>query len=452
MKRTSVFYAVSVLLVVLVAMIGCRGEAPEAPDTSDLSINDLGISFDLDEYGRPIIGPGETNDTEHLPTSSPLVGLTTTDLNTITATDVVNALIGAGPNAPTISNVTVTGVNHAVGTFAGGTGIIGFENGIILSSGNIASVPGPNFYDNVTTNNGLPGDPDLDGLIPGYQTYDATVLEFDFECPTLLVISFQYVFTSDEYNEYVNSPFNDVFGFFVNGTNIALLPDLVTPVAINTVNCNNPYAPPTGANCGLYINNDVSDGGGAINTEMDGLTVVFTATTAVNPGINHIKLAIADAGDEILDSNVFIKGESFLCVPPPPPATLDIHPTSCPNPVNVKSKGVTPAAILGTEGFDVSEIDVSTLLLEGVAPIRHDYQDVATPFEGELCDCTEEGPDGVMDLTLKFKTQELVAAIPQELGWQTLTITGLLHDGTPFEFSDCIILRGLVMDKKIRID
>jgi hypothetical protein len=264
---------------------------------------------------RPDLGGERTNWSP--PPPSP--GIATTDLNSLTLSDVVEAMIGSGPDAPIISNVTYTGANISAGTFTGGTGIIGFENGIILSSGNIASVVGPNSLDDVTTDNSLPGDPDLDGLIPGYQTYDATVLEFDFECPTLQVISFQYVFASDEYNEYVNSPFNDVFGFFLNGVNIALLPDHVTPVAINNVNCNNPYNPPTGANCGLYINNDLSDGGGGIDTEMDGMTVVLTATASVNPGVNHIRLAIADAGDHILDSDVLIKGESFLCAPPPPP-------------------------------------------------------------------------------------------------------------------------------------
>jgi hypothetical protein len=359
----------------------------------------------------------------------------------------VNALLGAGPNAPTVSNITYTGAAVAAGTFSGGTGILGFESGIMLSSGNIASVTGPNVQDGVTTVNGTPGDADLDGLIPGFSTNDAAILEFDFECPVLQVISFTYVFTSDEYNEYVNSQFNDVFGFFVNGVNIAVLPDLVTPVAINNVNCGNPYAPPGGTNCGLYINNDLSDGGGAINTEMDGLTVVFTATTMVNPGLNHIKLAVADAGDFNLDSNVFIQGESFLCVPPPPPATLDIKPGSCPNPINVKSQGVVPMAIVGTEDFDVSDIDPSTILIGGAAPIRWKIADVATTFEGELCDCHDAMGDGWMDLTLKFKTQDLVHLLTDPV--VQLTLTAMLWDGTPLEISDCVKVVGTEKNKEV---
>lgn len=243
-----------------------------------------------------------------------LTGLVTADLNSgLTPTDLVNSLLGSGV---TVSNVQSNCVNIAAGTFTGGTGIIGFDSGIILSSGNIANVIGPNVDDAITADNSMPGDSDLDNLIPGYTTYDACVLEFDF-VPVASTIQFNYVFSSDEYNEWVNSPYNDVFGFFLNGQNIALLPDGVTPVSINNVNCGNPYDGANGCAAGTnpayYINNDLSDGGGAINTEMDGLTVVLIATANVKAGqTNHIKLAVADAGDHILDSNVFIKAESFV--------------------------------------------------------------------------------------------------------------------------------------------
>ena len=236
-------------------------------------------------------------------------GLVTADLDTdLTATDLVNALLGSGV---TVSNVTYTGINSAAGTFSGGTGIIGFESGIILSTGNIADVVGPNEDSGTTTDNGQPGDSDLDSLIPGYDTFDATVLEFDF-VPSTSVISFQYVFGSEEYNEYVNSDYNNVFGFFVNGVNQALIPGTSTPVAINNVNGGNPYGT-SSSNPAYYRNNDCYDGGCSIDTELDGLTVVLTVTATVTPGVpNHIKLAIADAGDSILDSDVFIKAESFI--------------------------------------------------------------------------------------------------------------------------------------------
>jgi hypothetical protein len=125
--------------------------------------------------------------------------VTTQDLNSgLGPADLVTALLGPGV---TVSNVTFTGANAAAGTFAGGTGIIGFESGIMLSSGNVAFVPGPNTQDDVSGVNAGIGDPDLDGLIPGYTTFDASILEFDFQCSGTQIIQFQYVFTSEEYNE-----------------------------------------------------------------------------------------------------------------------------------------------------------------------------------------------------------------------------------------------------------
>ncbi len=433
------------IFVMAWGFVGCSTDEPELLNAQ--TVNPLNPNKDLDPLApeRPVIEAGVS-----MPQviGTPSV-MSVVDLaGGLTPLDLAEALIGSGPNAPIISNVTYTGANVSAGTFTGGSTVFGFETGVVLGSGDVKLVPGPNVSDGATYNAGLPGDADLEGLIPGYTTNDACVLEFDFECPVLNVISFEYVFSSDEYNEYVNTSFNDVFGFFVNGQNIALLPDMVTTVSINNVNCNNPYGPPTGSNCDLYINNDLSDGGGMIDTEMDGFTVVLTATITVDPGVNHIKLAIADAGDHILDSNVLIKGESFLCAPPAPDAYFDAHPTSCPNPLNIKSGGVFPAALLGGSdlGYDASEIDPSTLLLNGmIAPVKWALEDVAAPLiGGEECECNTDGPDGYMDLAFKFKTQEIVAILGPVYWGDTkvLTITGALYDGTPFEATDCIKIVG----------
>ncbi len=84
---------------------------------------------------------------------------------------------------------------------------------------------------------------------------------------------------------------------------------------------------------------------------------------------------------------------------------IDIKPTSCPNPLNVKSKGVLPVAILGSEEFDVNEIDVLSIRLAGISAIRSSFEDVATPPEDvNECECSTEGSDGYLDLTLKFET------------------------------------------------
>jgi hypothetical protein len=132
-------------------------------------------------------------------------------------------------------------------------------------------------------------------------------------------------------------------------------------------------------------------------------------------------------------------------------AAFDIKPGSCPNSFNRKSKGKLPTAVLGTDAFDVADVDVDSIELSradgvggSVTPVLVGHEDVGTPFEGEPCDCHEMGGDGWDDLTLKFSSQEVVADL--ELNglnggsFVELLVTGTLLDGTPFVGSDCIRL------------
>jgi len=226
----------------------------------------------------------------------------TTDLTgDLTAEDLANQLAGDGV---TVTAASFTGDERGGGSFTGGAGIVGLTSGVVLSSGNIADVAGPNDSPSTTTAFGTAGDADLNAL-SGSATSDAAVLEFDFEASTDQV-QFSYVFSSEEYNEFVNQGFNDAFGFFVNGQNCALVGDPAVPVSIDTINLN--------TNASLYINNDASVDP-QLDTEMDGLTVVLTCEATVTPGEpNHMKLAIADAGDSSLDSAVFLGQGSFVAV------------------------------------------------------------------------------------------------------------------------------------------
>jgi hypothetical protein len=133
---------------------------------------------------------------------------------------------------------------------------------------------------------------------------------------------------------------------------------------------------------------------------------------------------------------------------------VDVKPESCPNPLNPKSKGVLPVAVLGSEDFDVNLIDPVSIKLaregyegQGVSPLRWTYEDVATPFEGELCECHDLNGDGYMDLTLKFNSQELVADLELDgvIGETIpLILTGNLKDefgGIAIEGSDCVRIK-----------
>lgn len=204
------------------------------------------------------------------------------------------ALTGPGI---TITNVTVTGSPKAIGTFTGGSGDgLSIDTGVIMSSGDIQNAVGPNLSEGSSTNLGMPGDPQLDSLVAPLQTHDAIVLEFDAVTITNS-FSIRYIFASEEYKEFVGSEFNDVFAFFVDGQNIALVPGTSQPVAVNTIN--------QIQNSGLY--NDNPAGSGFFGTAFDGFTSELTAYAVVGPNVSHhIKLAIADTSDFVLDSAVFL--------------------------------------------------------------------------------------------------------------------------------------------------
>jgi len=121
---------------------------------------------------------------------------------------------------------------------------------------------------------------------------------------------------------------------------------------------------------------------------------------------------------------------------------VDIKPGSDKNPVNVKSKGVLPVTILGSADLDVESIDVDSLLLAGVPPIRYSIGDVESVDDQTLT------PDGFKDLKLKFRTVDIVQAIGEvsdgEVG--ALELTGNLSDGTVITGTDQITV--LVKGKK----
>jgi hypothetical protein len=256
------------------------------------------------ENNKPLPTPG------HLPVMT-VYGL---DGTTLTPSDLVENLVGSGIS---YSNVSFTGTQGGLATASGGTfinalPIIGIAEGVILCCGHVNNAPGPNSSDGISANIGLPGDADLNAAFGGISTFDATILEFDF-VPTSNQMYVQYVFASDEYNEFVGS-FNDPFAFFLDGINIALIPTTSVPVSVGTVNLSSYPA--------YYKNNDPTDfyPNFPYDIEADGFTSVFTATGTVVPNqSHHIKLVIADRNDHNLDSWVFLKAASFSTTNPDVP-------------------------------------------------------------------------------------------------------------------------------------
>lgn len=255
---------------------------------------------------------------------------------TLTPEELVQqVLLGSGVVA---SNITLNGVpgntiNEQIGSFNGTNSNIGLPQGVMLGSGSVALAPGPNIGTGSTLGGGNFGatDPDLE-ILSGVAMNDRCVLEFDF-IPIGDSIEFKYVFSSEEYNEYVCGTVNDAFGFFLSGPgitgpysnnsiNLALIPNTSIPVTINTVNNGNVGTNGQLINCENldpnWENNNIyyTDNTGGLTIEYDGFTVVLTAKSAVQCGqVHHIKMAIADGGDTAFDSGVFLEGGSFTSSP-----------------------------------------------------------------------------------------------------------------------------------------
>jgi hypothetical protein len=219
----------------------------------------------------------------------PAFALTTKSVGEgVTAAEVAAKLTGPGT---TISNVTLTGSTRSFGTFSGGT--LGVSSGIIISTGDIATAIGPNNSQGAGTDLGQAGDSQLNGIVTPNTTHDAAVLEFDVVTKTVF-FNISYVFASEEYREYVDQGFNDVFAFYLDGHNIAIAPGTDQRVTVDSINHLR--------NTAFYRDNE-----NGADTQFDGFTTLLYAFSEVEPNVSHhIKIAIADTGDGILDSAVFI--------------------------------------------------------------------------------------------------------------------------------------------------
>ena len=123
-----------------------------------------------------------------------------------------------------VSNITVSGDPTSISKFSNGSSAVGLNDGIVLSTGTANQILGPNNGGSNGTTMSWSDVTDADLTAMTGQAFatirDRVVLEFDFR-PTKNTITFQYVFASEEYCEYVGSNYNDVFGFFINGPGIS---------------------------------------------------------------------------------------------------------------------------------------------------------------------------------------------------------------------------------------
>ncbi len=206
----------------------------------------------------------------------------------VTGADLAEAILGEESGC-TVSDIQITGDDRAAGIFSSGDGL-GFETGVVISSGMASDITKDSF-EYADTQLGQAGDTDLTELT-GEDTNDAFVLEFNF-VPESDGIFFNYRFGSE--NDFSGFS-DDAFAIFVNGTNVALLPN---GARVSVANIGH----------GSYYesNND-----NHLNNVFSGFSIELTATAAVNAGeTNHMKIAVADIWDTMVDSACFIGAGTF---------------------------------------------------------------------------------------------------------------------------------------------
>ena len=209
-----------------------------------------------------------------------------------------------------------------------------FVSGLVMCTGNATVAEGPNSTFNASIDpTSSYNESALYSLAMTY-LYDCASLDFDFLTNSDTFV-FRYVFASEEYCEYVNSDYNDIFAFFLTGPdpvtlvqttkNVAIIPGSISssnpngiPVAINNVNhgyheidLSGPGDNPSYSQ--YFIHNSSSTG-----TQFDGYTTALEAGSTVQACVNyHMKLAICDVTDGLYDSGVFLEEHSFESAPDP---------------------------------------------------------------------------------------------------------------------------------------
>ena len=219
-----------------------------------------------------------------------------------------------------VSNFSVSGWtfdngNRSYGYFTDGGSNFPFENGVIISTGRAISAIGPNASLQSEGPAAWTGDNDLEAAINESSSINATVLEFDF-LPLANKVSFEYIFSSEQYLSNPNPNqcnFSDGFVFLLKEVdsqdqyeNLAVVPGTSIPVKITTVRGSGTTCPPANENFFDAFN------GTNHPTNFNGQTKILEASANVTPGVlYHMKLVVADQGNQLYDSAIFLGGGSF---------------------------------------------------------------------------------------------------------------------------------------------
>lgn len=122
-------------------------------------------------------------------------------------------------------------------------------------------------------------------------------------------------------------------------------------------------------------------------------------------------------------------------------AYLAIEPGTCPAIVDPRMQDVITVALVGTPHFVVDDVDATSLYLQDAVPIRVQYQDMSSPADGVDCPCSSQGRDGLDDIVMLFRFQDVFAQGGDPSGRQTLKLTGKFKTGSSFEAVNCVLVQ-----------
>ena len=314
---------------------------------------------------------------------------------TLDPTTLGNEVMDQSVGNVTINNVSVVGKDGQIATFTNGLsvpGFIDFDGGVLLSSGQVSNIDGPNTAD--STGDDVPsavpdGDADFDALTDAERgTFDAAYIVIDFT-PTGDTITGNFVFASEEYNEYAppdgaswtpDNTFYDVMAFFVNGVNYSVTA-AGDDVSINSVNQT--------LNSADFVDNDFGDFDPAatpVNIAPDGFTRTLSWTAPVVPDQSNIlKFGVADGGDAFLDSWLLLERYSFRVLNSPVDVDLAL---------SVADNGLE---VVADESLEFSALVENVGVLTASREIRVDFDlpDGVTINGGAAASVAETGPQAL---------------------------------------------------------
>ena len=273
-----------------------------------------------------------------------------------------------------VVSIQYDGPQTALGYFKEGTGPVGMDEGIIMTTGRVGATPAeqgvdaPSQEEAQTDNGSLVVDANLQQIVDARaggtnSLHNVSRYTIRF-VPKGDRVKFRYVFASEEYPQFVCSDYNDLFGFFLRGPgiagpfaggaeNLAVVPGTALPVSINTVNPGSHGAQGSATGCdppegslgysSFFVDNQ-TPGNQPI---YDGMTTIFVAESSVTPCQEYImEIAIADVGDPSYDSGVFLEAKSFST----PTLAVEVETVSLAGQI---AEGCTPAEVI----FRANEIE-----------------------------------------------------------------------------------------------